>query len=852
VDVELKDLNPFSGSKKYTEITDLIYDEGDQGGSYPKVGATSQESNVLSSFYYNWDTSLGPDSKVGNYLSSGFNKEDNSYKTGVKPQIIDKNDFSNEYQMIDSNNINRFRNYPENWGLNRGLIGYLLGDINDPNSASVNIYTPYIDFNVGSQKYYSLFGSKFYYGQNSDAAKAFLFLNTFKFYNLDDENIKNLFLKNGSFVKAPKLWCAYIGSILQRLEGNDDILTFTNTQPDTDLAPNGSELLIGSDEVKPRKDQYLRRINLNGIDNSGINLESNIGGSGTAKYRDIGNLTKSLPIEVKQQFIIIFINFVNNEFQTIKKSFEIATDLNDLAIKWQNLRAYTGSANPRTVDLENVLQVNNIEFDRIINTYENISAIDSPDYIDPTKRTDVYGELFLRNREGSDANDLINDLYRSYVYIMNGSVINSIDKKNGFNITSSVSDMDIFLTGFFTRIKEIAKDFSEQRQDKLDRLKQEIYNTTDDDFIKLSIYRTLASINTKWLGGIDCPDSKRNPFKQCTCKTENKLYDKTVAENEKISDPDLIHSFRFVDAAYNDIGDSFFINPFYVQKLILGNFNQSFFDLINQILSDNNFNFIALPNFINYNSFDDVKDVFKPIPYSDNITTSGPSFVCQYIGQTSTSIGAEFNDYLDDGVYIRLDNNGERDFSSLPEHFLTDKQNNGDLSLPVFLVSYGLQNQSFFNDISITQQETTESLESLQTIEDLSQSADKRSPTFKGQNLWNVYQKRQYKVEIEMLGNPMIQPFMYFQLDDIPLFRGMYAIFKTSHTITPNNMTTKFTGIKTKRFRTPLVTEGDFFMSLISSLNELSEQRNTQSGSTQTFDSNYITNTDQTQIIINQ
>jgi hypothetical protein len=51
VDVELKDLNPFSGSKKYTEITDLIYDEGDQGGSYPKVGATSQESNVLSSFY---------------------------------------------------------------------------------------------------------------------------------------------------------------------------------------------------------------------------------------------------------------------------------------------------------------------------------------------------------------------------------------------------------------------------------------------------------------------------------------------------------------------------------------------------------------------------------------------------------------------------------------------------------------------------------------------------------------------------------------------------------------------------------------------------------------------------------
>ena len=417
--------------------------------------------------------------------------------------------------------------------------------------------------------------------------------------------------------------------------------------------------------------------------------------------------------------------------------------------------------------------------------------------------------------------------------------------------------MTTFLTGFFTRIKEIAKDFSEQRQNKLDKLKQEIYNTTDDDFIKLSIYRTLASINTKWLGGTNCKDN--NPFKQCTCKTGSEnTYDKIVAENEKVLEPDLIHSFRFVDSAYNDIGDTFYINPFYVQKLILGNFNQSFFDLINQILIDNNFNFIALPNFINYNDLNDVTDVFNTFTYSDviqagkNNIISGPSFVCQYIGQTSTTLSTPFNDYKDDGIYIRLDENGKIIKSTIPPHYGTSKKNNGDLSLPVFLVSYGLQNQSFFKDISISQQETTESLESLQLIEDLSLSADKRKRTFKGQNLWNVYQKRQYKVEIEMMGNAMIQPFMYFQLDDIPLFRGMYAIYKTSHTITPNNMTTKFSGIKTKRFRTPLIKKEDFFMSLISGLNELSDKRNTSSGSTETFSSNYITNTNQTQIIINK
>jgi hypothetical protein len=155
---------------------------------------------------------------------------------------------------------------PNDWGLNRSNLGYELGDINDPNSSAVNIYTPYIEFNVDS-RYYSLFGSKFYYGQNKDnqnrdVAKAFLFLNSFKFYNLDDENIKNLFLKNASFIKAPKLWCAYVGSILYRFDQPNDILTFINTQPDTTqngLAPTGSQLIIDIDTEKPKKDEYLNQ-----------------------------------------------------------------------------------------------------------------------------------------------------------------------------------------------------------------------------------------------------------------------------------------------------------------------------------------------------------------------------------------------------------------------------------------------------------------------------------------------------------------------------------------------------------------------------------------------------------------
>lgn len=874
-DVELKNLNPFSSSKKYTEITDLIYDEGDQGGSYKKAGATSQESSVLSSFFYNWDktTNLFPLTinrtspiKSGNYLSKGYNKESTNYKTNVKPTIINTEEPSKTYENTVVNTLFTGvyqRSFPENWGTNRDLIGYNLGDINDPNSSQLDMYTPFIDFNIDSD-YYSLFGSKFYYGQNTNEAKAFLFLNTFKFYNLDDENILKLFITNSSYIKAPKLWCAYIGSIIYRLDETNDILTFTNTQLDTGLAPNGSNLLKLDDRF-PEKDEYLYQVWNNNRFSSGINFrgERALVNITDTEYEKVGELTKNLKFEIREEFKRIFESFVNNEFRTIQENFEICDDLGDLALKWTELYDATTftKTNQVGVSLGSLSTRNLISiFDKsnVSSTYENVSIIGSEDK--PEIGENIYSEIFLRTREGSEANELINELYRGSYYIINGNVesLFTSSTTDGEKIKVDKSKMSTFLTGFFTRIKEISKDFSEQRQNKLDKLKQEIYNTTNDDFIKLSIYRTLASINTKWLGGTNCKDN--SPFKQCTCKTgSDNTYDKTVAENEKISEPDLIHSFRFVDSAYNDIGDTFYINPFYVQRLILGNFNQSFFDLINQILIDNNFNFIALPNFINYNSLDDVTDVFNTFTYSDvikpgnNNTTSGPSFVCQYIGQTSTTLSTPYNDYKDDGVYIRLDENGKIIKSSIPSHYGTSKKNNGDLSLPVFLVSYGLQNQSFFKDISISQQETTESLESLQLIEDLSLSADKRKPTFKGQNLWNVYQKRQYKVEIEMMGNAMIQPFMYFQLDDIPLFRGMYTIYKTTHSITPNNMTTKFSGIKTKRFRTPLIKKEDFFMSLISGLNELSDKRNTQSGSTEgNFSTEYTTNIDQTQIIINK
>jgi hypothetical protein len=79
------------------------------------------------------------------------------------------------------------------------------------------------------------------------------------------------------------------------------------------------------------------------------------------------------------------------------------------------------------------------------------------------------------------------------------------------------------------------------------------------------------------------------------------------------------------------------------------------------------------------------------------------------------------------------------------------------------------------------------------------------APIPKGQNLYNIYENRSYSATITGLGNAMIQPTHYFQLENVPLFNGAYIILDVEHDISPNKMTTTFTGTKILRFPIPRV-----------------------------------------------
>jgi len=210
-----------------------------------------------------------------------------------------------------------------------------------------------------------------------------------------------------------------------------------------------------------------------------------------------------------------------------------------------------------------------------------------------------------------------------------------------------------------------------------------------------------------------------------------------------------------------------------------------------------------------------LESVFTPFNYNQAITTCGPTFVCVYTGQKSNSLDLKSGKYPNDGFDLRCTNDGAD--TSIPSDF-NEPLNDYEEPVPVFVVNYSQQNQNIFKDITLDQSEFTETEESLKIVQDISTKGFENNPSIGGQNMYNIYAVRSYSAEIEMLGNAMIQPMMYFQLNNIPMFHGAYMIIKTRHNIKPNHMSTTFTGTRIRRIETPIIDIAEAYMSLIETL----------------------------------
>ena len=412
-----------------------------------------------------------------------------------------------------------------------------------------------------------------------------------------------------------------------------------------------------------------------------------------------------------------------------------------------------------------------------------------------------YNEYLNQEESNSYYNDILGSLIKRMGLVCFNDTVFRFAKDNGNDKNESTSKSDYYslsemvnnengeLVDFYfkTLFKTINEKIEARKKELID-LENDYRKSTNDEDITTQLYYSFKNINDKWISGLNS-NIKGYPFKGNGVNA-------------------LIDQFAFVDRAMNPIGDTI-ISPEILTSAI-NDPHMSIFSVLSQLLSLNGFEFFPLQNFLKFTN-NEWEDSFR-IDTSGDVNQS-PVFICMYIGGTSsypTGIGYH-NEFKDDGI-VDLRNPGVTDFSGCDGNSSNRDDSDVDKGsrdvyseVRAFDVNFGEQNQNMFSSMKIESKEYPETNESIQILSQLAGDNKENSPIPKAQNLYSLYENRAYKATVSGLGNVMLQPTQYFQLNNVPLFNGAYVILSVEHKIVPNKMTTTFSGTKILKYPMPRV-----------------------------------------------
>jgi hypothetical protein len=357
--------------------------------------------------------------------------------------------------------------------------------------------------------------------------------------------------------------------------------------------------------------------------------------------------------------------------------------------------------------------------------------------------------------------------------------------------TDNTSALESYLITWINNYKTLYKD----NQDEVETATVKSNVLVDKD-IKIAVYEDLKSLYDKWIA-----------------YSSNKTYNNCGFINNRLDatkrEKNLIDFFHFIDRTWNQIGEgenAAVINPRSVLTLT-NQINMNLYSYFGKILTDSEFLFLVMPNFVNFQSLTDVKEMFEPVTTLEN-KSSGASFIAMYIGGNSKLLNIENYEYVNDGFNMTVEDIPSS-FSSrtYPTRYADLELEKNKYNLICFKVQFGDQNQSIFKNIQVGMDEHRASNEYLRT---LSEAFDKGSSVkrfYKGVDIYNLFQLRSYNCTVNALGNVMIQPYQYFQLNSVPFFNGAYLIINVQHNIKANHIETTFTGYRMPRYVYPIVNQ---------------------------------------------
>ena len=415
---------------------------------------------------------------------------------------------------------------------------------------------------------------------------------------------------------------------------------------------------------------------------------------------------------------------------------------------------------------------------------------------------DVFSGLMSSYSESLEINDQTNNKYTSDI---NSLIIqlkqqvrvistapNLWTEKLLGNIIELV-DIETYVTNYVNSFRKLWQDdnIKEKSTSENDDGNNSEIATTNNSDLKNVFYKYFKNIYDKWIGG----------------GKDGRVFN-TCGPSE---DENLIDYFKFINRSWGDIGDSAAVNLNSVATLS-GDYDINMYFYLAKVLRDSNFLLQILPTYINFKDEKEVQEIFKPITNVDRgNVSSGPIYTCIYAGGNSKSLEIEDGDYVNDGFNMNEE-------SEVPEEFNSSSKPTDTEGLPynlvAFRVAFGTENQSIFKNLNLNQEEHRETGEYFKVLTELIDNRGGSKRTYQGTDLYQIYQSRSYKCKVDALGCMNIQPLMYFQLDNVPFFRGAYLITNVSHSITPNHITTNFEGVRQSSVSTPIIGNATTFLNL--------------------------------------
>ena len=652
----------------------------------------------------------------------------------------------------------------------------------------------------------NLFCHPFYYAQNEgedndliNKRKALLWLFTLPFdYNKLSEYSQKLLGKknNGNIIGFPYGYLVFLGGLLWR-----ERYQTNNKVSDVFYYPEGYNK--NSNFFLYRDSDNYRGVVISKEESTTTN---------TTAYQFINN---EADYYVTNYLINLFENFVKGDWLQVKNHCELVIIVNKTAKIMQysdclklcndGYEYSQNKSNYKTYKsfLECLVGSREIEYNSNGDTYKIGNFLGN--YVAAIPENYEMMKMYY-----SDTN-VINTVFNNLFCNMSFTLLSTAQTKySNTKLNIKLEDVTTYLQSFITEIVDLCKD--EEKYLKLSQTINSQKNKEERDFL-VEIYMYIRNIWNRWLCGYynsatDVDGGYKYTFDVKSYFTDN---------------------FIFIDSFYRNIFQKLKLNcETLSDKISRYTDNVSLYTYLGSVASDHRCMFLSLPDFVNISERDNtvavenMKDVFTPIPVSKVTNPRDQNFfVCIYTHEPSSIATQEKSDFRPDSFDIWSEEHGvnispntfrigceDQDIDKYNANNIDERysqMNRYGYNVPAFGIAYSRQNNHIFKNISASMQNpimTEQAIKAMGAIAEQGNSSAKKV-TFYGQDIYPVYSNYSYIVEIEMMGNAQIQPLMYFQLMNVPMFRGTYMVIKVSHNMTQGNMVTKITGTKMSKYATP-------------------------------------------------